>query len=424
VEGAVVQADASSQEGSLSMRLTTLILRESFERKSQFLSTFVAILLGIAAIVAIQNTTFYSEKAVARELDALGANILVLPKTASVQDYYRADLQDDEFSEEYVKRLTSSELQGLDNLSPKLSYPVEISGKHFTLTGIMPRNEFAAKAAWQGAGIFSRPEGCGTVAEIPGLKPPSAQETLVRKRVIDTLDENQALIGAEVAEALKLSEGKPLSLLGRKFSVAAVLPQTGTIDDSRIFVNLHEAQKMAGKGNVVNIIEVVGCCQQISKGLVQKINALLPEAKVVTIRQVVDTQVKTNQVMSQLSLVFLLIIALVGGASIANYMYANVYERQREIGTLMALGAGSGTVLRMFLLKATMLGFFGGLGGYLLGTVLALVIGPQIAGIPVLPMPSLLPVALVIAVVVSLVASYFPARSASRLDPSVALRES
>ena len=41
--------------------------------------------------------------------------------------------------------------------------------------------------------------------------------------------------------------------------------------------------------------------------------------------------------MSNLSLMFLVIIVFVGGESIANYMYANVFER-REIGTLMAAG--------------------------------------------------------------------------------------
>ena len=115
----------------------------------------------------------------------------------------------------------------------------------------------------------------------------------------------------------------------------------------------------------------MGCCDQISKGLVSKINGLLPEAKVVTIAQVVDTQIKTNRMMSNLSMVFVAVIVLVGGASIANYMYGNVYERRREIGTLMALGAGSGFVLKMFLMKALLLGLAGGVAGYVLGTVLA-----------------------------------------------------
>jgi len=182
-------------------------------------------------------------------------------------------------------------------------------------------------------------------------------------------------------------------------------------------------QQLAGKGAVLNAIEILGCCDQISKGLVQKINTLLPEAKVVTITQIVDTQIKTNQMMARLSMLFLAIIVLVGGASIANYMYSNVYERRKEIGTLMALGAGSGVVLKMFLLKAFLLGLAGGVGGYALGTAIAVLFGPRIAGVMVLPMPVLALWAVGGAVAIALASSYFPARQAARLDPSTALQE-
>jgi len=405
------------------MRLRTLVWREIFERKNQLATSFLAIVLGITAIVAIKNVTFYSEKAVAKELDALGANILILPKSVSLQGYYTADMQGEVFPEEYVNRLATSGLQGMDNLSPKLSVPVEMGGKRFTLTGILPKNEFAAKAAWQGAGVFARPEGCGVVVDVPGKAAAPAKETLVRKRVIETLGESEALVGADVQSALNLKQDDTIQLLGKSFTVSAVLPQTGTVDDSRIFAHLHTVQPLANQGAVVNAIEIVGCCEQISKGLVQKINALLPEAKVVTVTQVVDTQIKTNRMMARLSMVFLAIIVLVGGASIANYMYANVFERRREIGTLMAMGAGSRIVLRMFLLKALLLGVAGGLVGFLLGTVVAVVLGPRIAGVPVLPMPILALWALGIATMISLLASYFPARRAARLDPCAALQE-
>ena len=404
------------------MHLRTIVWRELFERKNQLATSFLAILVGIAAIVSIKNVTFYSEKAVAKELDALGANILILPKSASLQDYYSADLQDEEFPEEYVARLSSSDMQGLDNLSPKLSVPAEIEGRRFTLTGILPKSEFQAKAAWQGAGIFSRPQGCGVVATPTGNVPP-AQETLVRRRVIDTLGSTDALVGADVAAVLSLKEGQTIKLLGKPFNIIALLPQTGTIDDSRIFVHLHALQELTGKGAVLSAIEIVGCCSQISKGLVQKINRLLPDAKVVTVTQVVDTQIRTNRTMSRLSLIFVAIIVLVGGASIANYMYANVFERRREIGTLMALGAGTSFILRMFLLKALLLGLAGGLGGYALGTVLAVTLGPRLAGIPVLPMWSLAVWGTGLSLAIALVASYFPARRAAHLDPSAVLQE-
>ena len=249
------------------------------------------------------------------------------------------------------------------------------------------------------------------------------QKTLVRQRVINNLENDEALVGADVAAGLSLKEGDQLTLLDQPFRVTAVLPQTGTIDDSRVFAHLHRVQDLSGKGPVVNAIEIVGCCQEISNGLVAKINKLLPDAKVVTITQIADAQIKMNRMMSNLSFIFLVIIVFVGGAGIANYMYANVFERRREIGTLMALGANSSLILCIFLCKALVLGLAGGVGGYILGTVLALTLGPQLAGVAVLPMPTLALWALLISVGLALVASYFPARRAARLDPCATFQE-
>jgi putative ABC transport system permease protein len=402
------------------MKLRTLVLREIFERKSQLLTSFLAILLGITVIVSIKNITYYSEKAVALEMDTLGANVLILPKSATLQDYYASDLQSETIPEEYVTQLAMSDLAGLDNISPKLSIPVELQGKTFTLTGILPKNEFQAKAAWGGAGVFSRPIGCGASVGMMGSED---KKTLARKRVIETLEDNEVLVGADVGAKLGLKDADKVDVLGRSFNVTAVLPQTGTVDDSRIFAHLHVVQDLSKKGPVINAIEVIGCCQEISKGLVAKINSLLPDAKVVTVTQIADAQIKINRMMSNLSLMFLVIIIFVGGASIANYMYANVYERRREIGTLMALGANSGLVLRIFLLKALILGVAGGIGGYLIGTILAVVLGPKLAGVIVLPMPLLAVLAVGVSVALALVASYFPARRAARLDPCATFQE-
>lgn len=402
------------------MRLRTLVLREIFERKSQLLTSFLAILLGITVIVSIKNISYYSELAVAREMDSLGANVLVLPKSATLQDYYAADMQDETIPEEYVTQLAMSDLEGLDNLSPKLSMPVELSGKTFTLTGILPKSEFQAKAAWGGAGIFSRPVGCGASV---GMMDSQDKKTLARKRVIDTLSDSEVLVGADVAASLGLADADSIEVLGKKFSVTAVLPETGTVDDSRIFAHLHTVQDMAGKGPVINAIEIIGCCQEISNGLVAKVNRLLPDAKVVTVAQIASAQIRINKMMKNLSLMFLVIIVFVGGASIANYFYANVFERRREIGTFMALGANSGLILRIFLLKALILGIAGGIGGYVIGTILAVVLGPKLAGVIVLPMPMLALLAVGVSVTLALVASYFPAQRAAGLDPCATFQE-
>ena len=405
------------------MKIRNLVLKEMFQRGNQLISSLLAITLGIAVIVAIKNITIFSGKAVARELDALGANILILPKAATVQDYYSADFQDEEIPEDYVTTLTNSDIQGIDNLSPKLSIPLELQGRKATLTGILPKNEFKSKALWQGAlGIFERPKGCGTVGvNIPGVT--ESSQNMVRKRIIDDLGENDILVGYDIAAVLKLQEESSIEILGRLFKTVAILPSTGTVDDNRIFAHLHTVQKLSQKKSVLNAIEIVGCCSAISKGLIQKINRLLPDAKVVTISQIVQTQLSTNELMNKLSALMLIVIIIVGGASIANYMFANVYERRREIGILMAMGARSSWIAKVFLTKAVFIGTAGGIIGYAFGTLMAIFLGPHIAGIPVLPVPVLALYGVLLSIAVSLGASILPMIKATRIDPFVIMQE-
>ncbi len=406
------------------MRLNALVWREIAARPGQLATGLLAVVLGVAAVVGIHTVATHSEQAVKREMEALGANILILPKSVGVQDYYSADMHGESLPENYVSRIAMSGLKGVDNLSPKLSLPAGIAGRSFTLTGILPKSEFQAKAAWGGAGIFGQPaEGCTMVG---GHAPRSAEgraRSLARTRVIQDLGPDEALLGAEVGQHTGVGTDGRLTLHGRAFRVVGVLPATGTIDDGRIFAHLHTVQALGGKGPVVNAIEVVGCCAAISDGLSGKLNALLPEAKVVTINQVVSAQVSTNRLMHQLTLVFLTIIVVVGGAGIANAMYANVAERRREIATLMALGASRWQVSRIFLLKALVIGLLGGAGGYLLGSAGAAIAGPQVAAVPVLPLVWLIPVAVFGTAIIAVLAALPPARRAAGIDPTLVFQE-
>jgi len=117
------------------------------------------------------------------------------------------------------------------------------------------------------------------------------------------------------------------------------------------------------------------------------------------------------------------IIMLVGATSIANYMWANVEERRREIGTLLTLGATRGSIYRLFFAKAIILGVLGGIGGYIVGTLSALILGPQLAGLSIQPIPLYLLWSLLIAVAIAVLGSWYPTYRATRLDPAAILQE-
>ena len=251
----------------------------------------------------------------------------------------------------------------------------------------------------------------------------SAAESLAKSRYVSDIAKDEVIVGADAAEQFGLRSGKNVTLLGQSFKVAGVMPATGTVDDGRVFAHLHTVQDVAKAGETVNVIEIMACCEDAAGGLIAELRKLFPDAKVLTITQVVDTQVAVNRLMTRLSYLFLAILLVVGVASIAGTMFANVTERRREIGTLMALGATPSLVTRLFLGKALLIGLAGGVLGYLFGTVLAVGLGPSWAGVAVQPVPSLAAVAVGIAATVALVSSYLPARRAALIDPCLCFRE-
>ncbi len=403
------------------MNVFKVVFRELSERKNQLATSLIAIIMGIAVIVAVRSITYYSEKAISLEMDALGANVLILPKGVTVDDYYRADLGNETMPESYVDDILNSGLKGVDNLSPKLSMVSRIGGRETIVTGIKPKAEFLAKPIWEMAGnIFETPVGCAVPTGTAKPKDPNAVD---RRTPIEALPENGALVGSEIAGSMNLAEGSTLAIANETFNVTGVLPPSGTVDDSRVFVHLSAVQRMCGQPGRISAVEMMGCCEQISGDLIGGLNRLLPDAKVVTIGQIVSTQQRTNLMMRNFSLIFLVIILLVGGVSIANYMFANVFERRREIGILIALGAHRGLIQRIFILKALLLGLVGGIGGFVAGTALAILLGPSMAGITVHARPEWFLLSVSISMLLAFLASILPVYRASRLDPAITLQE-
>ena len=116
---------------------------------------------------------------------------------------------------------------------------------------------------------------------------------------------------------------------------------------------------------------------------------------------------------------------VVGGIGVSNIMNVVVEERTKEIGIKMALGARQGFILKQFLLETLFITAVGGAIG--LGISLAICeVFPkagftEYVGIPVVSLPV---AAITTAVLgtIGLLAGWFPARAASRLDPVVAMK--
>ena len=141
------------------MNWKSLIWKELWQRPTAMITSLIAVTFGVTALVAIQNIIVFSEEEIAHRMENLGANVLVLPPTVTLQDYYAADMHGQTMPEEYVTKLALARMTGVENLAPKLCVPATVDSIPFTLTGILPRSEFQKKTAWQGLGFLTNPVG-------------------------------------------------------------------------------------------------------------------------------------------------------------------------------------------------------------------------------------------------------------------------
>jgi lipoprotein-releasing system permease protein len=130
--------------------------------------------------------------------------------------------------------------------------------------------------------------------------------------------------------------------------------------------------------------------------------------------------------------IILTIIIIVAAGLIVATVTMLVLEKRKEISVLKALGVPDSGVVKIFLAEGLQIGVVGGLLGLLSGLAWCLFIekvglrlDPQVYYIHSLPVkvePLQTALAVVIAVLVSYLASVFPALRASRVEPVEGLK--
>jgi len=269
-------------------------------------------------------------------------------------------------------------------------------------------------------------------------------------RFISDSDKYSAVIGNGVAHDIFSKEvglKKSLIINGVEFKVVGVLNKAGGIlqsIDSEIYIPIKSARELFGDQYDTDEFSSL-----TAKVLPDYDAGKVADAIEETLRkrhdQTADTQTFTvisakffqEQISSILTTLTTFLGALggisliVGGIGIMNIMYVSVTERTREIGVMKAIGATNKTILLLFLIESAIFGLLGGIIGDVLGFGLGYGLnfafqnfGPprQEGEAGIIINPEVLLFGAAFGVVVGMIAGFFPARKASKLQPVEALR--
>ena len=255
---------------------------------------------------------------------------------------------------------------------------------------------------------------------------------------------NEILIGPVVANDIfskKVKPGSEIVIKGRKFIATGVLKSLGNRqDDSMVYMSMDVYQDLTGEKRGTAAYAMVKLEEGADETVVAEAieDALSKTRKRRFGTDEADFSVLTSERMGDLAgnilgiiqlVIFLFagVAIVVGGIGITNSMFTSVRERTREIGLMKAIGAKNSTVLIIFLFEAGIIGFIGGVGGTLLGIVLAK--GVEFYGqaysmfyFSASVTPGLIIFGLVFSFFVGCLSGFIPARSAAKLKPVEALR--
>ncbi|WP_332689834.1 lipoprotein-releasing ABC transporter permease subunit [Bosea sp. (in: a-proteobacteria)] len=213
-------------------------------------------------------------------------------------------------------------------------------------------------------------------------------------------------------------------------------------DASFVFMPLAESQAYFNRDGDVNVIEIFIDNPDQTQAVRDAIEADAPRPLVLSDwRQRNRTFFNALEVERNVMFIILTLIVLVAALNIVSGLIMLVKDKTEDIAIMRTMGASRGTVLRVFLITGATIGVVGTLGGLLLGVVFANNIKSIMGAInwitganlwdPTVRFLSDIPsvidwreVASVVgmALVLSLLATLYPAWKAARLDPVQALR--
>lgn len=204
-------------------------------------------------------------------------------------------------------------------------------------------------------------------------------------------NKNSIYLGSELAKTFEKKPGDSLTLLVRtpagslnaiRFEIRDVIASGNMlVDGNSVYMSMQSGRKL---------LQMPSGSTDVIVKLPNKNDSIAAAAWIQTISQQNYARTWQNKFQDIIELqkadrmfydALLFIIMMVAGIGVANTLLMSGYERQSEIGMMMAQGMRTPKIIQMFAYEAAFLGLFGSLMGVLLGAPLALYL--QAHGIPI-----------------------------------------
>ncbi len=395
-------------------------------RKEAFISviaiiSFIGILLGVGTLVIVMAVMNGFREELLTRILGMNGHMVVQPVDYDLTDY---DI--------VAQRLAG--VPGVLHAVPQVEGQAFISGQ-FNGTGAVVR------------GVRER-----DIKQLKGIS------DTIQSGSLEGFDESEGVvIGARMAQNLGLRVGDKMTLISpegdvtpfgstprvKGYPVVAVFEiGMSEYDSSVAFLPLGEAQLFFNSEDKVSNIELfvadpgnIGAMRQPVSEAIGRPNFL------VDWRQRNQSFFSALQVERNLQFIILSLIILVAALNIVSGLYMLVKDKGRDIAILRTMGATRGAIMRVFIMTGSAIGVIGTLAGFLLGLLIVRYIveiqlfvdsltGGQVWD-PTVRFLSQVPAKmdasetisiLIMALVLSFLATLFPAWRAARLDPVEALR--
>ncbi|MCX7426745.1 MAG: FtsX-like permease family protein [Planctomycetia bacterium] len=347
----------------------------------------------------------------------IGFNLMIVHRDTNMSDFWAADYAASDMPQEYIDRLARDRrLTIVTHLVATLQQKITFNDRKVLLIGYLPE---------------------------------ATQSHLRHKDTMGyAIEPGKVILGYELGVGKK--PGDTVDVLGRKFTVAEVLPEKGSKEDITLDMHLSDAQAVLNKPGRINEILALGCrCPGPSLPIIrEQLAAVLPETRITEFNSIAvaraeqrslvaakqekiladlaASRLQVQDTLESLAGVITPVVVLACAVWVGLLALLNVRERRTEIGVLRAIGKPSGRIAALFLGKAVLLGLGGAAIGFVLGSAVAQLLGTRALGVSsdlfTVHYGVLLGVVFGAPLLAAL-ASYLPTLIALMQDPAVVLRD-